>query len=220
MKIKIKVVGLLLMSSVLSSFVLADDGHSTDMLVNTCVACHGEGGNSVGPAIPNIAGVSPNYFMAAMLAYKYDDDEDQLELVIEEDPDFEDVEAFPRFSTIMGRIAKGYSEDEIKQMAEYFSAQELILPRQAFDTLAAEKGKKLHNKHCDKCHENEGRSAEDDTGVLAGQWIPYFMYTMTDFRDKHRDMPKKMKKEVEDIEEDVGDEGFQQLADYYASIQD
>ncbi|MEM8843772.1 MAG: c-type cytochrome [Pseudomonadota bacterium] len=219
MKTKIKVAALLLISSILSSNVIADE-HSTEMLVNTCVACHGEGGNSMGPAIPNIAGISPNYFMAAMLAYKYDDDEDKLDEVIEEDPDYEDVEAFPRFSTIMGRIAKGYTEEEIKQMAEYFSSQELVYPRQAFDTLAAEKGGKLHTKHCEKCHENEGRSAEFDTGVLAGQWIPYFMYTMTDFREKHRDMPKKMKKEVESIDENIGVEGWQQLADYYASIQD
>jgi len=218
MKTKIKVAGLLLISSILFSYAIADE-HSTAMLVNTCVACHGENGNSTGPAIPNIAGVSPNYFLAAMLAYKYDD-EDELETVIEADEDFIDVEAFPRFSTIMGRIAKGYSDEDFKQMAKYFSEQELVLPRQAFDTLAAEKGEKLHVKHCDKCHEDEGRSAEDDTGVLAGQWIPYFMYTMTDFQDKHRGMPKKMKKQVDEVVEALGDEGMQQLADYYASIQD
>jgi sulfide dehydrogenase cytochrome subunit len=218
MRIKIKVATLLLMALGLSELAISDE-HSTAMLVNTCVACHGESGNSVGPAIPNIAGVSPNYFMAAMLAYKYDDEE-KLEEAIDNDPDFEDVEAFPRYSTIMGRIAKGYTEDEIKQMAAFFSSQELTLPAQAFDTESAERGRKIHDRHCDKCHEDEGRSAEDDTGVLAGQWIPYFMYTMTDFREKHRDMPKKMKKEVDEIEENIGDKGFQHLADYYASIKD
>ena len=218
MKNNIKVVILLLITLTLSGHALADD-QNTSMLVNTCVACHGDAGNSVGPAIPNIAGVSPNYFMAAMLAYKYDDEE-ELEEVIDNDPDFEDVEAFPRFSTIMGRIAKGYTEDEIKQMAAYFSDQKLIIPAQAFDGESAEKGRKIHDRHCDKCHEDEGRSAEDDTGVLAGQWIPYFMYTMADFREKHRGMPKKMKKEVDEIEENLGDKGFQNLADYYASVKD
>ena len=218
MRIKFKVATLLLLAAGLSNLAISDE-HSTAMLVDTCVACHGQNGNSVGPAIPNIAGVSPNYSMAAMLAYKYDDEE-ELEEVIDNDPDFEDVEAFPRYSTIMGRLAKGYTEDEIKLMATYFSEQELVLPAQAFDTESAERGRKIHDRHCDKCHEDEGRSAEDDTGVLAGQWIPYFMYTMTDFREKHRDMPKKMKKEVDEIEERIGDKGFQHLADYYASIKD
>ena len=215
MKSLIKASGLLLIASI-SSISLADD---VEILANTCVACHGSAGNSSGPAIPNLAGVSPNYFMAAMLAYKYDD-EDELEEVIDGDEAYEDVEAFPRFSTIMGRIAKGYSEDQIKAMAEYFSNQTPQRPTQAFDADLAAAGKKLHDQHCDKCHEDEGRSAEDDTGVLAGQWQPYFIYTMNDFNDGHRGMPKKMKKELDEIAEQAGDDGIKQLAHYYASITD
>ena len=215
---KIKVAVLLLITLALSDHAISDE-HSTAMLVNTCVACHGEAGHSVGPAIPNLAGFSANYFMGAMLAYKYDDEE-ELEDVIDNDPDFEDVEAFPRFSTIMGRIAKGYTEDEIKLMATYFSNQKLAFPAQTFDSESAERGRKIHDRHCDKCHEDEGRYAEDDTGVLAGQWIPYFIYSMTDFREKHRDMPKKMKKELDEIDENLGDKAYQNLADYYASVKD
>ena len=160
--------------------VYAESDPNTTMLTNTCVACHGNQGNSTSPAIPNIAGLSPIYFMGAMLAYKYED-ADQLEEVIDGDIDFEDVEAFSRYSTIMGRIAKGYTEQEIKLMAEYFSTQEVERPAQTVDVAMAAAGEKLHKKHCEKCHENEGRSAEDDTGVLAGQWQTYFLYSMHDF---------------------------------------
>ena len=212
----IKACSLALLLGGLSSAATADD---VELLAGTCVACHGSAGNSVGPAIPNLAGVSPNYFMAAMLAYKYDD-EDELEVVIDGDEAFEDVEAFPRFSTIMGRIAKGYSEDQIKAMAEYFSNQSPVRPSQDFDKDLAAKGAVLHEDHCEKCHENEGRSAEDDTGVLAGQWRPYFVYTMSDFVEGHRAMPKKMKKELDEITESVGHNGIEQLAHYYASITD
>lgn len=215
MKTIIKASGLLLIAT-LSSASMADDA---EILANTCVACHGGAGNSVGPAIPNLAGVSPNYFMAAMLAYKYDDEE-ELEEVIDGDEAYEDVEVFPRFSTIMNRIAKGYTEDQIKLMAEYFSNQEPQRPTQEFDAELAAAGKSLHEKHCDKCHENEGRSAEDDTGVLAGQWQHYFIFTMNDFNNGHREMPKKMKKELDEIAEQAGDDGIKQLAHYYASITD
>lgn len=215
MKSIIKASALFLIASI-SSASQADD---TELLASTCVACHGGAGNSVGPAIPNLAGVSPNYFMAAMLAYKYDDEE-KLEDVIDGDDAYLDVEAFTRYSTIMNRLAKGYSEDQIKAMAKYFSNQKPQRPTQTFDPELAAAGKVLHETHCDKCHENEGRSAEDDTGVLAGQWKPYFIYTMNDFNNGHRGMPKKMKKELDEIAEEAGDEGIKQLAHYYASITD
>ena len=213
----IKVTGLLALSFILPNTVGAEDNVSTHMITDTCVACHGDEGNSVGPAIPNLSGMSPNYMMAAMLAYKYDD-EDELEEVIDADPDFEDVEIFPRYSTIMGRIAKGYTEEEIKMIADYFSNLTPKFPTQTYDSELASAGAELHELHCEKCHENEGRSAEDDTGILAGQWKPYFLYTMHDFVSGQRAMPKKMKKELDEIAEAVGDDGIKQLAEYYASI--
>ncbi len=213
-----KVTGFLALTILLHNTATAEQNNVT-MLTDTCVACHGDQGNSVGPAIPNLSGMSPNYLMAAMLAYKYDD-EDELEEVIDSDPDFEDVEVFPRYSTIMGRIAKGYTEEEIKLIADYFSELTPVFPTQTFDADLASAGQELHEIHCDKCHENEGRSAEDDTGILAGQWKPYFMYTMHDFISGDRAMPKKMKKELDEIAETVGDDGIKQLADYYASITD
>jgi len=214
-----KVAGLLILTILLHTAAIAGD-RSVTMITDTCVACHGDQGNSVGPAIPNLAGMSPNYLIAAMLAYKYDDDEDKLEEVIESEPAFEDVEEFPRFSTIMGRIAKGYTIEEIKMIAEYFSSITPKFPTQDYDADLASAGQELHEVHCDKCHENEGRSAEDDTGILAGQWKPYFMYTMHDFINGDRAMPKKMKKELDEIAETVGDDGIKQLAEYYASISD
>lgn len=218
MLLKSGVTTLLLASAMTISNAFADD-HTISMLTDTCVACHGDQGNSVGPAIPNIAGLSPNYFMGAMLAYKYEDEE-TLEEVIDSDIDFEYVYIFERYSTIMGRIAKGYSDEEIKLMATYFSEQAPHRPSQEFASASAASGKKLHKKYCEKCHENEGRSAIDDTGVLAGQWKPYFLYTMSDYTNGNRDMPKKMKRKLDEVTEKFGQEGIEQLADYYASITD
>jgi sulfide dehydrogenase cytochrome subunit len=120
-------------------------------------------------------------------------------------------------STIMGRIAKGYSEDEIKAMAEVFAKQPFIAAKQPFDEEKAEFGAKLHDKYCEKCHAEGGTSAEDDSGILSGQLVPYLKYTLADYKAGDREMTKKMKKQVQKLLKKRGDEGFDALYNYYAS---
>ena len=87
----------------------------------------------------------------------------------------------------------------------------------SFDEGKAKKGYVLHDKFCEKCHEDGGRSAEDDAGILAGQWTPYLQFTLNDILSGERQMPKKMAKRVEALQERVGDEGFDFLVNYWAS---
>lgn len=207
----------------MSVAAVADDTRPiapTEMLVNTCVACHGAGGVSHGPAIPSIAGFTRNYLLGAMLAYKYHDDEDALEKVLDEGGEaYEDVIAFPRYSTIMARIAPGYTLAEIEAIADYFSAQKPTAPRQQTDTDMAEMGRKLHDAKCEKCHEDGGTSPVDDVGILAGQWMPYLDYTLQDYVDDRREMPKKMRTKLRELQEEYGAESIVQLIQYYGSAQ-
>jgi sulfide dehydrogenase cytochrome subunit len=168
---------------------------SASMLGNTCAGCHGTNGNSNGPATPTIAGISSEYFIETMEAYKKGE----------------------RASTIMTRIAKGYTEEEIKLMADFFAKQKFARLPQKADAKMAKRGKKLHDKYCEKCHEDGGRSTEDDAGILAGQWKPYLKYTMEDFMSGGREMSKKMKKKVDKLKKSKGDAGLEQLYHYYAS---
>jgi sulfide dehydrogenase cytochrome subunit len=71
-------------------------GASAAMLSNTCAGCHGTNGASGGPATPTIAGLEEEYFVDVMNQFKSGE----------------------RYSTIMGHIAKGYTDDEIKKMAD------------------------------------------------------------------------------------------------------
>ena len=160
------------------------------MLGNTCAGCHGTNGHSVGPASPSIAGLNEEYFVDKMKAYKEG----------------------THHSTIMGRIAKGYSDEEINALAKHFAAQPYQLVSQSFDAGMAKKGAKLHKKNCEKCHEEGGLKGEE-AGKLAGQWMPYLHYTMDDFRAGHSEMPKKMKKKVEKL----SDEDVMALLHFYAS---
>lgn len=196
---------------------LASETASPSMLSDTCLGCHGPSGISEGPATPTISGMSEIYIIGAMLAYKYDNDEDAVEAVIESDPDFEDVEYFARTSTVMTRIAKGYTEAEIKAIAEYFAALPFEARKQDVDSEQAKAGADIHEHHCEKCHEDGGRSAEDDAGVLAGQWIPYLEYTMADFVSGDREMPKKMKKQMKEAHEVHGEKSIAELIQFYAS---
>ena len=70
------------------------------LLAASCEGCHGTGGRSPG-AIPAIAGKSAQYLQETLESFRSGE----------------------RPSTVMGRHVTGYSEDEIRQIAEYFSQQ-------------------------------------------------------------------------------------------------
>lgn len=181
----------------LSSGVTAGDA-TGEMLSNTCAGCHGTFGNSVGPASPTIAGMEKEAFVETMKGFK----EEEI------------------YSTIMGRIAKGYDDDDFEKMAEYFVGQKFVAAKQDFDEKQVKKGTKLHDKYCEKCHVEGGIIVEDEEYyLLAGQWLPYLRYTMEDFRADVRPMPKKMKKKMDKMLEREGDEGLEAIYHYYASQQ-
>ncbi len=183
---------LMLVSLALSGVALATP--SGEMLGNTCAGCHGTKGNTNGPATPGLAGISVEYFVDAMKAYQ----------------------TGTRPATVMGRIAKGYTEEEIKAMADYFAGQKYRPLAQKPDKALAATGKKLHTTSCEKCHERGGRSNEEAT-ILAGQPIPYLQWTMDDFTSGKREMPKKMKTKMEEVHKAKGDEAYKALVHFYGS---
>lgn len=183
------------------------------VLVGNCVACHGADGNSRGPATPTIAGLSKVYFVNAMLSYKYGKDTAKIQAAAQTlklDPD--DVEGFERLATVMDRIAKGYSDEEIGAMADYFTRQRFRPAEQSFDASLAARGRIVHEDACDKCHEDGGRKG-DEAATLAGQWMPYLGYTFADYQAGHRDMPKKMRSKMKEL----GEKDFEALLQFYAS---
>ncbi|RKZ94693.1 MAG: cytochrome c4 [Gammaproteobacteria bacterium] len=170
-------------------------GASAEVLARNCDGCHGTNGNSSGPAIPTIAGMSVDYLSESMEAYRDGDTQ----------------------STIMGRIMKGYTEEEIDKIAEYFAAKKFQPAAQAHNAGQVKRGKMLHDKYCEKCHADGGSNVEDDSGLLAGQWIPYLEYTMQDYAEGDRDMVKKMQKKLDAMIAKEGNSGVEALIQYYGS---
>jgi sulfide dehydrogenase cytochrome subunit len=184
----------------LTNGVAAEDIATGKMLVDTCAGCHGTNGNSVGPASPSIAAMDPVVFVDTMVAFADGD----------------------TYSTIMGRIAKGYTEEEFEAMGEYLHGQSYEPAKQEFDQAMVDKGAKLHDKYCEKCHIEGGKPVpeEEDYYILAGQWTPYLKYSMSDFRDDRRTLPKKMGKKLDSMLEAEGEESLDALYAFYAAYTD
>lgn len=164
-------------------------------LSEPCAGCHGSDGTSVGGA-PTIANLTVDYFVLVMKEYAEG----------------------KRASTVMSRIAKGYTETEFKAMAMYFDKKSFGRVPQKFDTALAEKGKGLQAKYCENCHEKDGRKS-DGIGVLAGQRLDYMAYAVADFKSGKRslEMDKRKKQKMEELWKDHGDAGYQAVLNYYAS---
>lgn len=75
------------------------DKHARN-LAASCAACHGTNGTSLGGA-PTLAGADKTYFISQMKNFK----------------------SGARPATIMNKHAKGYSDEEYAQLADFFAAQ-------------------------------------------------------------------------------------------------
>ena len=174
------------------------------LVKDECADCHEKDGNSTDGETPSIAGMSVDYFVESMGAYKTDA-RPALKLKDKK--------------TDMKEVVNKLSDEDIQALAAYFAKQQFKPLKQKFDPGLAKVGKKLHKKYCDKCHSEGGTSAEDDAGILAGQPISYLQYSMDNYASGKREMGKKMAKKFKNMQKKAGDEGIVQLIHYYASQQ-
>lgn len=144
------------------------------MLSNTCAGCHGTNGTSAGPSMPTIAGMPETYLLETMKKFKSGE----------------------RPSSIMGRLAKAYSDDELKLVADFFAKHPFGRTAQDTDPAKVAIGKQIHEQRCKKCHIDNGKDAEDG-GIVGGQWKEYLAISMNEFRSGKRPMPKKMAEKME-----------------------
>lgn len=177
-------------------------------IIQSCADCHGEKGISSESDIPTIAGASATFIEETFYSYKTD-----LRPAIESKYRFGDIS---REATDMKKIVEQLSEQQIIDVAQYFSEQIFVPAKQNFDSGQAKIGERIHAKKCNKCHEEGGSSAADDAGILAGQWTPYLSDAMTNIVNDTRDTDKKMKKKIKKLK----DKEWQALLHYYASQQD
>jgi len=88
----------------LSSVAVATDGVNHPKLT-LCASCHGASGISAVPLIPNLAGQKKDYIIKALSDFRSGD----------------------RNNTVMKKIVEGLSEDDIAELATYFSSKKVAV---------------------------------------------------------------------------------------------
>lgn len=145
---------------------------SSEILGEACAGCHGTNGLSLSP-MPRIAGMNKEYLVKTMKNYQ----------------------AGERTSTIMERLAKGYTEEEFAAIGEFFASKTWETPAQEVDPKLVAQGEKMHKeKGCDSCHKENGKFSDAKTPKLAGQWARYLEIVMEEYGDPDRKMPDMMMK--------------------------
>ena len=165
---------------------------SAEALSLPCAGCHGVNGVSAGDSIPTIAGLPKEYLTELMLKTK----------------------GGSRHSTIMGRLAKGYSDSECRAIATFFAEQQWVSAEQQVDPKLAARGKEIHEAKCEVCHEGGGRVQEEDIPRLAGQWQQYLAFQLYDYKHRETRMPqpRPMQKAIDGL----SDEDLTALSNFYA----
>ena len=164
---------------------------SAAMLSNACAGCHGTHGASAGPSMPSLAGQSKVFFVDAMKKFKSGE----------------------RNATVMGRLAKGYTDEQIVAMADYFAKLKPQSQSTAVDPALVAKGKAIYDSACKRCHLENGKEFEEDTPVVAGQWLKYLQIQMDDFNSGKRKMSEKKVEKVKSLSR----ADWEAVAHFYAS---
>ena len=176
--------------------------------IEQCDGCHGKDGVSTESDVPSIAGVSPFIIEEYMFEYR-----DEARPCRESEYRAGDTD---RPATDMCAIAKELSEEEIPEIAEFYGSKKFTVATQDFDAAKAAVGAKLHRRDCEKCHSDGGSYADDDAGMLAGQWMPYLEQVFADYAAGDRGMlEEKMKEKMDPLDA----ESTSALIHYYGSLQ-
>jgi sulfide dehydrogenase cytochrome subunit len=200
-------VTMLVFSLGFSAFLVAGTvAADANKLIEICANCHGKDGVSTESDVPTIAGFSAAYLSDSLENYKKKARPCPETKYREGDKKGQKSD--------MCSVAKDLSAADIKQVSKHFSGKKFVRAQQKFDVDLAKKGQKIHERSCDKCHSENGSVAADDSGILAGQWMPYLDETFKEYSAGKRPMPKKMQPKMEKLEK----ADFDALVHYYGSF--
>lgn len=163
---------------------------------SSCFACHGSNGVSTSGDNPTIAGMSVPYLDKQMAGYQ----SGSRSCAVPSPYD-------------MCAIAKRTTAAQVGSTSAFFAAQSFVAAKQTVELPLVAKGKALHDGRCGMCHTRGGSAANDDAGILAGQWQPYLEETLKAFVAGTRPQPAPMKQQTATLTPD----DIHALAEYYSS---
>lgn len=130
----------------------------------SCVACHGENGISSNTDWPNLAGQQPGYLAKEMIAFR----------------DGTRVNA-----AMPAELLRGVSDQQIQELAAYYSQLEKATPISKTDTSA---GLRVRAQ-CVSCHGMDGNTVSPMWANLAGQQEGYLIKQLMDYKTGQRQHP-------------------------------
>ena len=124
-----------------------------------CANCHGDGGNSTKPSVPNLAGQNPAYLLEQVRQF---------------------ADGRRRYEFMEGMI-RAMNSDEKIGMVLFYAAQP-VTPKPVADAALLAKGQEIFGKNCFRCHGDMGRG-NDQIARIAGQQTDYLRSTLKRYRD-------------------------------------
>jgi len=125
-----------------------------------CANCHGEGGNSVNPEIPNLADQNPVYLLEQVRQFS----------------------TGQRKNEWMEKMIKALNSDEKVGMVLYYSSQRVLPHPPKVAAAVLDKGKDIYKRICFLCHGQDGHGGEKFARI-AGQQVPYMVATLKRYRN-------------------------------------
>jgi len=152
-----------------------------------CVGCHGPGGNSQVPGMPNLTAQAPEYFITAMQAYQ----------------------SGGRPGNMMTGLVVSIDEEPIQNMALYYALQEPH--RTSTDGGGDVDAGRSAAQACSSCHGADGNTTATEMPTLAGQDAVYLAASLRAYAGGQRDHAQMLTATAE-----LSDAGIDALAAFYA----
>lgn len=130
-----------------------------EKVASICANCHGDGGNSVKPDIPNLAGQNSAYLL------------EQLHQFSEG----------RRRNEFMEGMIKVLKSDEKIGIVLFYSRQKVVVNKAGANAALVAKGKEYYSKICWRCHAQDGRG-DEKFARIAGQQPAYLTTTIKRYR--------------------------------------
>jgi cytochrome c553 len=167
----------------IQSTLAAGNADTGKNLAVTCVACHGQDGNSLAGAFPSIAGQNPRYLVKQM----------------------QDIKSGLRAAPLMAGLLDNLSDEDLEHIAAFYGAQSAKGGAAKADLVdlgetiyrAGISRKKI--AACTACHSPSG--VGNDAAMfpaLAGQWPEYTEVQLKAFRsgERHNDGDARMMRSI------------------------
>lgn len=159
---------------------------------SVCRHCHGVGGNSVLPEVPNLASQNAGYLLEQMNKF---------------------VHGQRKSSPFMQGMIKAFTPDERINIALFLS-QQPVAHKPADTRAQSAAGKRLYGKLCVSCH-GAGGTGSHTIPRLAGQQVKYLEDSLKRYRDGNERIDLRMAAYTRNLK----DADIQNLAAYLTALQ-